>query len=109
MEDCKITRQVAKLNPQGKRRRGRPVNTWKNGIKDRMQRRNLKDEESFGRELWRKKIMSLGSGELRTQSDNVIFCEDGFDHHLDNRVSFFAKPHPSRLNERIPWGCFSGA
>jgi hypothetical protein len=60
MEDSKIARQVSEWNPQGKRRRGRPFNTWKDGIRDGMQRRNLKDEECFDRELWRKKIMSLG-------------------------------------------------
>jgi hypothetical protein len=60
MEDCRIARQVAEWNPQGKRRHGRPVNTWRVGIRDSMQRGNLKDEEYFDRELWRKKIMSLG-------------------------------------------------
>jgi hypothetical protein len=60
MEDCKIARQVAEWNPRGKRRRDRPVNTWKDVIRDSMQRRNLKDKECFDRELWRKKIMSLG-------------------------------------------------
>jgi hypothetical protein len=60
MEDCKIVRQVAEWNPQGNRRRGRPVSTWKDGITDSMKGRNLKDEECFDRELWRKKIMSLG-------------------------------------------------
>jgi hypothetical protein len=59
MEDCRIARQVAEWNPQVKRRRGRPVNTWKDGIRDRIRRRNLKDEEYFNRELLRKKIMSL--------------------------------------------------
>jgi hypothetical protein len=32
----------------------------KDGIKDIMQRGNLKDEGCFDRELWRKEIMSLG-------------------------------------------------
>jgi hypothetical protein len=31
------------MEPAGERRRGRPVNTWKDGIRDRMQRRNLKE------------------------------------------------------------------
>jgi hypothetical protein len=60
MEDCKIARQAAEWNPQGKRRRGGPVNTRKDGIRDSIQRRNLKHEECFDRELWRKKFMSLG-------------------------------------------------
>jgi hypothetical protein len=60
MEDCKTDRQVAEWNPQGKMRRGRPVNTWKDGIRDSAQRRNLKDEDCFDRELWRKKIVSPG-------------------------------------------------
>jgi hypothetical protein len=60
MEDCRIARQVAEWNPQGKMRRGKPVSIWKDQIRDSVQRRNLKDEECFDRELWRKiKIMSL--------------------------------------------------
>jgi hypothetical protein len=59
-EDCNIARKVAEWYPQGKSRRGRPVYTWKNGIRDNMQRRNLKDEECSDSEFWRKKIISLG-------------------------------------------------
>jgi hypothetical protein len=51
MEDCRIAIQVAEWNPRGKRRRGRPVSIWKNGIRDSTQRRNLKEEECFLREL----------------------------------------------------------
>lgn len=32
------------------------MNTWKDRIKDSIQRRNLKNKESFDRELWKKKI-----------------------------------------------------
>jgi hypothetical protein len=55
--DCRIARQVVEWNPQGKRRRGRPVNIWNDGIRDSMQRRNLRDEECFDRELWKKKTV----------------------------------------------------
>jgi hypothetical protein len=47
MKDCKIARQIAEWNPQGIRRRCRPFNTWKDGIRDSVQRGNLKDEECF--------------------------------------------------------------
>jgi hypothetical protein len=33
MEDCRIARQVAEWNPQGKRRCSRSVNVWKDGIR----------------------------------------------------------------------------
>jgi hypothetical protein len=59
MQDYRIARQVAENNPQGKRRGDRTVNTWKDGIRDSTQRRNLKDEECFDCELWRRK-KSLG-------------------------------------------------
>jgi hypothetical protein len=59
MEYYRIARQVAGWNPQGKRRRDRPVHTWKVGLRNSMQRRNLKDKECFDRELWRKIILSL--------------------------------------------------
>jgi hypothetical protein len=41
---------------RGKRRSGRPTNTWKDRIRDSLQSRNLKDDESLDRELWRKKL-----------------------------------------------------
>jgi hypothetical protein len=50
MEDCR-------MEPTGGRRHGRQVSMWKDGIKDTMQSRNLKDEENFDRELWKKKIV----------------------------------------------------
>jgi hypothetical protein len=43
MEDCRIARQVAEWNPQGKWRHGGPVSTWKDGIRDSVQSRNLKN------------------------------------------------------------------
>jgi hypothetical protein len=45
---------------RGERRCGKPVNTWKAGIRHSMQKRSLNDEEYFDGELWKKKIMSLG-------------------------------------------------
>jgi hypothetical protein len=44
------------MEPAGKMRHGRPVNTWEDGIRDSMQRRNLKEknvsiETSAGRKL----------------------------------------------------------
>jgi hypothetical protein len=49
------------MEPTGEdEERGRPVNTGRDGIRDSMQKRNLKDDEYFDRELWRKKNMFLG-------------------------------------------------
>jgi hypothetical protein len=59
MENFGIARQVAEWNPQGKQRHSRSVNILKDGFRDSMQSRNLKDEECFDQELWRKNIMSL--------------------------------------------------
>jgi hypothetical protein len=55
-EDCRIAGKVAEWNPQGKMRYGTPGSTWKDGIKNSIQSRNLKGEEYFDRELWRKKF-----------------------------------------------------
>jgi hypothetical protein len=60
MVDGKTVKQVAEWKPQGKRKRSRPFNTWKDGIRESMKRRELKDEECMYRDLWRRKIMSLG-------------------------------------------------
>jgi hypothetical protein len=60
MEDGTIVKQVTELKPQGKRKRGRPINTWKDGIRESTKRRELKNQEYMDRDLWRRKIMSLG-------------------------------------------------
>jgi hypothetical protein len=60
VEGCRIARQVAEWNPQEERRRGRPVRAWKDGTRDSVERRSLKDEEYFDRELWRENNVSLG-------------------------------------------------
>jgi hypothetical protein len=57
MEDCRIARQVAEWNPQGKRRRGRAVDTWKEGIRDSMQSENLRTRNVSS--------VSSGGGKLR--------------------------------------------
>jgi hypothetical protein len=59
MEDGRIARQIADWNPQGERRRSRPVKTWTDVIRDSTQRRNLKDEECFDQEVKRKKLCLL--------------------------------------------------
>jgi hypothetical protein len=48
------------MEATGKRKQGRPVNTWKDRIRESMKRRELKDEECMDQDIWRRKIMSLG-------------------------------------------------
>jgi hypothetical protein len=55
MEDCVTARWVAQWNLQG-----RQVSTWKDEIRDSMQRRNHKDEEYFDRQIWWKKHYVFG-------------------------------------------------
>lgn len=43
----------------GTHSRGKPVSTWKDGIGDSTQRGNLKDEECFDQELWKKKVFRM--------------------------------------------------
>jgi hypothetical protein len=53
MEDNRIDRRIAEWNPQGKSRRGKPVNIWEDTIRVIRLRGNFKDEGCFDRELWR--------------------------------------------------------
>jgi hypothetical protein len=68
MEDCKIARQVAGWN----RRRDRAVNIWKDGTRDSMQRRNLKDEEFFDHELWKENYVFGLRKTVYPQKDSYI-------------------------------------
>jgi hypothetical protein len=63
IEDCR-------LEPTWKTRHGRPVNTWKDGIRDSMQSRKFRDGEYFDRELWRKKIVFGLRKIMYTQKNN---------------------------------------
>jgi hypothetical protein len=56
MRDGRIATQVTEWNSQRQRGCGRPVSTWKDGIRDNMQSRKLKDQECFDREPWREKL-----------------------------------------------------
>jgi hypothetical protein len=56
----KLLNRLQNGSHRGERKRGRPVNTWKDGIRESKKRRQLKDEECMDRDLWRRKIMSLG-------------------------------------------------
>jgi hypothetical protein len=58
MEDRTATSQATEWNSQGQSRRGRPLSTWNDGIRDNKQSRKLKDQECFYREPRR------GGGEI---------------------------------------------
>jgi hypothetical protein len=45
MEDGKIVKKFSELKPQGKRKRGRPVNTWKDRIRESMR---AKERRMYG-------------------------------------------------------------
>jgi hypothetical protein len=86
MEDYRIAKRVAVWNPQGKRRRGRPVITLKNGNRNSTQSRNPKDEY-FNRRLCRREkniwveenCVFIGKDLYNNKKDKtwkvVIFCD----------------------------------
>jgi hypothetical protein len=41
LENCRIAVRVAEWNPQGRRRRDKPVNTWQDGIRDAARMKNV--------------------------------------------------------------------
>lgn len=77
MEDCRIARQVAECNPQGRRRCGRRVNIWKDGIMERMKRKKPQGWRIF--RLWDLEggEKSLGWGKIcihrKIYMDVVVF------------------------------------
>jgi hypothetical protein len=75
MEGCRIAGRIAERNPQGKRRHGIPVSTWKVEIRDSMQSRNLKDEEYLDRELWRERIVFGLRKTVYSQKNSLIIIK----------------------------------
>jgi len=57
MEVGKLTKEVMKWCPPGRRKRGRPKHTWEEGIRGLMGEKGLMEEDWNDRSNWRKKIV----------------------------------------------------
>jgi hypothetical protein len=57
MEEGRLPKEVMKLCPPGKRKRGRPKLTWVEGIRGLMGGKGLMKEDWNDRNTWRKKII----------------------------------------------------
>jgi len=52
-----LPKEVTKLSPTGRRKRGRPKLTWAEGIRGLMGEKGLMEEDWNDRDKWRKKII----------------------------------------------------
>jgi len=57
MEEGRLSKEVMKWSPPGRRKRGRPNLTWAEGIRGLMGKKGLMEEDWNGRGNWRKKII----------------------------------------------------
>jgi len=57
MEEGRLPKEVMKLSPPGRRKRGRPKLTWAEGIRGLMGENGLMEEEWDDRSNWRRKII----------------------------------------------------
>jgi hypothetical protein len=78
-------RQVAEWIPQGKSRRGRPANTWKDEIRESKQSRNLKDEKCLDRQLWRGKRYVLGLRKTVDSQKNIFNNNKNYARYMHNK------------------------
>ena len=53
IEDSRWSKKIYQWTPNGRRRRGRPQQSWKNQATDFMRSRNLKEDMVEYRHLWR--------------------------------------------------------
>jgi hypothetical protein len=56
-EEGRLPKEVMKLRPPGRRKRGRPKLTWAEGIRGLMGENGLMEEDWNDRSSWRKKII----------------------------------------------------
>jgi len=56
-EEERLSKEVMKWRPPGKRKRGRPKLTWAEGVRGLMGEKGLTEEDWNGRSNWRKKII----------------------------------------------------
>jgi hypothetical protein len=57
MEEGRLSKEVMKWRPLGRRKRGRPKLTWADGIRGLMGEKGLMEEDWNDRNSWRKKII----------------------------------------------------
>jgi hypothetical protein len=57
MGEGRLSKEVLKWRPSGRRKRGRPKLTWAEGIRGMMEEKGLREEDRNDRSEWRKKIM----------------------------------------------------
>jgi hypothetical protein len=62
MKEGRLTKEVMKWRPPGRRKRGRPKLTWVEGIIGLMGEKGLMDEDCNDRRNWRKKTIELSNG-----------------------------------------------
>jgi len=56
MDQKRLPRRILEWCPLGRRRKGRPRNSWMQGLQTAMRERGIGDLEWVNREGWRKKI-----------------------------------------------------
>jgi len=57
MDEGRLTKEVMKWRPTGRRKRGRPKLNWAEGIRGLMGEKRLMEEDWNDRSNWRKKII----------------------------------------------------
>jgi hypothetical protein len=57
MEEGRLTKEVMKWRPAGRRKRGRPELSWAEGIRGLMGAKGLMEEDWNDRSTWRKEII----------------------------------------------------
>jgi hypothetical protein len=57
MEKGRMPKEVTKWRPPGRRKQGRPKDTWAEGIRGLMGEKGLMEEDLYDRSKWRKKII----------------------------------------------------
>jgi len=57
MEEGKLTKEVMKWSPPGRRKRDRPKLTWAEGIRGVVGEKGFKEEDWNDRDNWRKKMI----------------------------------------------------
>ena len=56
IEDSRWPKKIYQWTPHGRRRRGRPEQSWRNQVMDFMRNRNLEEDMAEDRHLWRLEV-----------------------------------------------------
>ena len=86
-DESDVLREALQFEVDGRRRRGRPRNTWKKQVEKEMQKTGLQKEDAQDRTKWREGVKSIAMRNIRPPPLTGTKPDKNWNHHHHHHVS----------------------